>query len=231
LPDTAGYHTHLLLVACCTTYRSTCAPQNIVNDDEAYAHGTLSTAGIDRASPAVRSLRKAVQLLPPAARLAWEAAAPRTEEKPEPGMRPRQRHPLKTCRPELANTTTDIEGAAPCPKWLPARPRSTDPLCPVYALPALCTLPLPSGPLPRDLMLRDTLDVTDIAGMRRHEHSRAARAARAARSGSTVPSGPPLDVSDIPGSTPAWRLQQRLRHETAPQFMDVHKHTVHLCVH
>lgn len=65
-------------------------------------------------------------------------------------------------------------------------------------------LQLPSGPAPPDRLLRDTLDIRDIAGASPRPRIRARSAAACTRGGGSV-----LDVSDIEGTSPTWRPAHR----------------------
>jgi len=70
----------------------------------------------------------------------------------------RRLHPLVTKRPNFQYDISDIEGTKSKPKDVPARPRNTNPLQPVYKLPSY---PQPVYPVPK--FVRNAMDVSDIA--------------------------------------------------------------------
>jgi hypothetical protein len=123
---------------------------------EGYIHGTLSTAGIQGASPAMHSVPRQKQLLQELDTAADSTAAALNAachmnsnstaltgsvcrpnllgQFSDPGMRPKVLIPASTNRPDLTHTTADIEGAQPDPKDVCHHPRDTNPLSPQYKL-------------------------------------------------------------------------------------------------
>jgi hypothetical protein len=131
-------------------------PQRPSSCCEGYVYGTLSTAGIDGASPAAHRQKHLVTAAASDSAAAAAAAAGDLSQhdssssnsttaaavyRPnllghfdDPGMHPKVLILPSTNRPDLTHTTADIDGAQPCPKDVCHHPRDTNPLSPQYRL-------------------------------------------------------------------------------------------------
>lgn len=95
---------------------------------EGYEHGSLSTSGIQGASPCTHTLTKHQQLYP---QQQQQQSAP---ESPGAADTRPKRAVASTNKPDFIHSTADIDGAQPWPKDVCHHPRGTNPLSPEYKL-------------------------------------------------------------------------------------------------